>query len=263
MHMDERKPQDGRPRRRRKPAATRQQGDARPVSTAPRPTGTTNTARRRIHWARHGIEFLVIVAGIMVSFLLNEWRKEQQDRREEQRLLGDLLEDLRQDSLHLANEVDALLMILDFSNRLDRHAQDPIPADSIHTNLGPSLAYSRIPLRQVTYRTMVGSGGTGLVRDPDLMRDLLLLYEQDYFMFAELSEIDKRASLERMIPYVEKHLDIRHPDPKDFDAMTAETQWKNHLYMSMYFKSELVHYMRTLSEKVHAIMQRVDQRMAP
>jgi hypothetical protein len=242
--MDERKQHEGSHRRRRQPATTRAPKAQRvEPSAARRPQ---RPAARHIHWARHGIEFLVIVAGIMVSFLLNEWRQERQDRREEQRLLGDLLEDLRQDSLHLANEVDMLLMILDFSGRLERHAENRIPTDSIHSILGPSLAYSRIPLRQVTYRTMIGSGGTALVRDPELMRDLLLLYEQDYFMFAELSEIDKRTSMERMLPYVEKRIDIRSPDPKDFETMTADTEWKNHLYMSMYFKSTLVQYMRTL-----------------
>ena len=256
----ERKDRPDGPRRRRKPAAVRRTTEERTPPTSTRPS---QRPTRRIHWARHGIEFLVIVAGIMVSFLLNEWRQERQDRREEQRLLGDLLEDLRQDSLHLANEVDMLLMILDFSGRLERHAENRIPTDSIHSILGPSLAYSRIPLRQVTYRTMIGSGGTALVRDPELMRDLLLLYEQDYFMFAELSEIDKRTSMERMIPYVEKRIDLRSPDPKDFETMTADTEWKNHLYMSMYFKSTLVQYMRTLGEKVHTIMERVEERIEP
>ncbi len=245
-------------RRRRKPAATRQESVQRSVTEVPRRPARDRPARRHIHWARHGIEFLVIVAGIMVSFLLNEWRKEMQDRRTEQQLLGDLITDLRQDSLNLAREINEMQWIVGLTERLSRHVDEPIPADSITDVLGPSMSYSRIPFQLVTYHAMRSSGTLSLLQDRDLVRDLMMLYEQDYFKIQEMSDIDKRFSLDRIFPFADARVLLIAPEMEAMDRMARETEWRNLLFSSLFFKGILIDAMQEQLGTIDRLLRRIE-----
>jgi len=260
---NEKSPRPDRSRRRRKPSPGRTPSAERADRSGPSPSSKPSPSNRRIHWQRHALEFFVIVAGIMVSFLLNDWRQERQDRRDEQRLLNDLLVDLRQDSLNLANEIAETMGILSRLERLARHAEQPIPQDSIPGILGPTLSYSRIPFQQVTYHAMRATGGMALIRDQDLLRDLLLLYEQQYFMLQELSDLDKRYALERIFPYVDSRIVVFQGDSEALDRMAQETEWKNLLFISNFFKGENLAIMRRQGEMVNGLMRRIEQGITP
>lgn len=250
-------------RRRRKPAATRQQDVKRSEAAAPRGPSRERPARRRIHWARHAVEFFVIVAGIMVSFLLNEWRQEVKDRRTEQALLRDLLTDLRQDSLTLTKEIEEIEQVTRYAQRLIDHAEVVIPRDSIGRMLALSLSYSRMPLQRVTYQAMRSTGHTSLMRDRELLYDVLKLYEQDYFMIDEICDIDKRFVVDRMFPFVDTRVDIMDPDLDALKAMFSTVQWRNLIQSSRYFKQYLIQMMRSERDTVDGLMRRIEEQLTP
>lgn len=205
----------------------------------------------------------MIVTGIMVSFLLNEWRQEVKDRGTEQALLRDLLTDLRQDSVTLANEITEIDQVMRYSQRLIEHAEVALPPDSVGRMLASCLSYSRIPLQRVTYQAMRSTGSTGLLRDRELLHDVLKLYEQDYFMIDEICDIDKRFVVDRMFPYVDARVDILDPDMDVLRSMFRDVQWRNLIQSSRYFKQYLIQMMRSELEAVDDLIRRIEGQVTP
>lgn len=259
--MDERKPREGHQRRRRKPVPGWRADDDRPSGASERQRPRTAPVRR-IHWSRHGIEFLVIIAGIMVSFLLNEWRQERMDRREERRLLEDLKVDLRQDSVLMADELRQVEEVLDLGRRLFEHPTRPLPLDSVTHHLSPAISYIAIPFHQASYMSMRYTRSASLIQDRELLRDLVELHESRYFMMREIFGIDRSQVLERLFPITERHVMITEATPADLDRMMADPEWRNLTIHSLMFKRQIADMF--LEELAHgdSLMRRIEAALA-
>ncbi len=222
-----------------------------------------STARRRgpKMWYRYVLELLVIIVGIMVSFLLNEWRQSIRDRDKEQRLLHDLHADLRQDSIAIQDELADLERIMHSSQRLHAHPVRNVPLDSVVAVLGPVLSYSIIPFHQVTYREMLATGDAELLRDDQLLRDIMELYERHYFMIRELGEIDERIVLDRMFPVSNRTVLFEQPDTASMNTLMRDVEWRNLLNLSMFFKSRIIEDLKEQLDRIDRIMRRIEKEM--
>ncbi|MBX2980770.1 MAG: hypothetical protein KF905_15900 [Flavobacteriales bacterium] len=216
---------------------------------------------RRIQWSKHGIEFLVIVFGIMVSFLLNEWRQERNERIQEQRLLADLRDDLRNDSAAFAQEMRDLELILSSIARLKQHSETPIPADSVLRFLGPPLSYVGISAQDVTYQAMKSTGSVALVRDKDLLRDIFSLYGYRYFMLREAADIDKRMVLDHMLPLVNERFLLRTADGAVMDRLMADTNWQNLIDFSEFHKTRILELLRKEQAHIELLITRIGHQL--
>lgn len=258
----ERKDRPDGPRRRRKPASVRRMDDVRPREAKERQQPRITPARR-INWGRYGIEFLVIVAGIMVSFLLNEWRQERSDRLEERRLLMDLLDDIRQDSLIMALEVEELGSTLQLGKRLLAHQTNRVHPDSVLAHLLPLMSYTAVPFTQVTYHSMRATRTASLIRDRGLLRDILELHESRYFGLREMFNIDRFQVVERMFPVTERHIRLSEADTERLDQLLADPEWRNLAFHGLLFKKKIA---TMLTEEIahgDTLMRRIERQLEP
>lgn len=203
----------------------------------------------------------MIVAGIMVSFLLNEWRQERSERAQEQRLLADLRDDLRNDSAAFAHEIRDLELILSSIARLKKHGETPIPADSVLRFLGPPLSYVGVSTQDVTYQAMKSTGSVALVRDKDLLRDIFSLYGHRYFMLREGGDIDKRMVLDHMLPLVNERFLLRAADVAVMDRLMADTHWQNLIDFSEFHKTRILELLRKEQAHIHELIARIGQQL--
>ena len=54
-----------------------------------------------IRIGKYDIELLILIAGIMISFLLNEWRVSNQQKEEKNRIVNQFIDDLKADTLQI------------------------------------------------------------------------------------------------------------------------------------------------------------------
>ena len=70
----------------------------------------------RYDWPRLIVELFVVVAGISISFALDEWRRDREDRREERRNWEAIRDNLGADSVYLASRLSQLQRMVSDGN---------------------------------------------------------------------------------------------------------------------------------------------------
>ncbi len=64
-------------------------------------TGKTKRQRQKINWLNHFIELVVVVIGITLAFMLNNWREAYVNHRMEEKYLNSFMDDLNFDRVQL------------------------------------------------------------------------------------------------------------------------------------------------------------------
>ncbi len=151
-------------------------------------------------------ELLILVLGISLSFLLNEWRVGQSERNVEQNMLKQFRENLVKDSTNLSNGIEGLKIMLKASNDLlDLEAGDTY-TDSVTINLINILNFSGFYPTDIAYEEMRSLGHSRLIRDKELIGGLIQLYESDYDLVAEWVGADRNFLLNDLLPHMNNHL---------------------------------------------------------
>ena len=89
-------------------------------------------------WYKYLFELIVITAGVMGAFALNNWNDKQIERREEVLLLKNVLDDLKADSIHYEACLQELVLQIEV---VDRLIMDAIDEDSSY--LHPRSSFLR------------------------------------------------------------------------------------------------------------------------
>ena len=160
------------------------------------------TARRE--WPRLVLETLVVVLGITISFLLNEWRTSVRESQVAERTMASLRGDLVADSTYLSRRVGHLeRMVAAYDRLLEEGAGEKLPSDSLDVYMDMLITYVAFPPRDVAYEELKQTGSSRLIQNRGALEKVIGLHENAYARVAEWDEINRRFILERMIPYVD------------------------------------------------------------
>ena len=154
----------------------------------------------RDDWPRLIIELVVVVAGISISFALDEWRRDREDRREERRNWGAIRENLSADSLVLTGRIAQLKGMLRAYDGLMTGG----PADSLDSYMDQSISYVVFTPTQSAYRELQQMAGSRLMRNHALVTAITNAYNREYVRAAEWDQIGRDFVLQRMIPYLDE-----------------------------------------------------------
>ena len=123
-------------------------------------------------------EFLVIVAGVSVGLLADDWRQQQEINREERRFLEDVLMDLEADSLELASVRDWYAGwdqgALQLRPWLDRPS---IPRDTLLAHVSRIAGFITYEPTRAAYERMKASGRMNFLGDRALQAAVASYYE--------------------------------------------------------------------------------------
>jgi len=134
-------------------------------------------AKTQIPWGRIVAEFFVIIAGVTLALLADDWRDFRNDRREENIALQEVLADLRTDATELATQLG--------SQRSDeaaalwalRNLEEDLPGDSVWGMVSSLYFYSAYEQVNSGYKGLRDSGRLSILHDPELKRQIVLYYE--------------------------------------------------------------------------------------
>ena len=153
----------------------------------------------RTDWPRLMIELVVLVAGISISFALEEWRTERENRRTERRALEAIRDNLVADTLQLASASQRITRMLRAYDGLIAGG----PADSLDTYMDLAISYVAFGRTDAALQELRQTGTSRLLRNRALLNDLLDMYSREYMRAAEWDNINRNFILERMIPYLD------------------------------------------------------------
>lgn len=167
-------------------------------------------------------ELLILVLGISLSFLLNEWRIENSERKLEKELLTQFRDNLILDSLSLSAQVKSLDMRMKAAQNLIRIEESTAYNDTTTRNLLWIMNFGSFQPTDITYQEMQSLGNSRLIRNRELLTEMIQLYETDYSRVSEWSETDKVFFMNDILPYMNRELPFARL--YNFGAMTPDKQ---------------------------------------
>ncbi len=148
-------------------------------------------------------EIFVIIIGITLSFLVNEWRENNKIREEEITALETILDNLKTDSVNISNEISVLSQSDTLYDYFLHHVFDKNPRlDSLGRAFEAIFSYSKFTPKLIGYQQLKETGKLNIISDKNLLKDLIELYTATQDLIAEQNFIDKTVSIE----YVGTHL---------------------------------------------------------
>jgi hypothetical protein len=221
----------------------------------------------RDDWPRLAIELAVLVTGITISFALDEWRRDREDRRVERRAWEAIHDDLAADSVYLASRVKQLAHMT--------RAYDGLlaggPADSIDAYMDRAISYVVFTPRLGAYRELQQMAGSRLIRNRELLGELTTCYNREYVLTSEWDGINRDFVLERMIPY----LDTTAPYVEGvgggqtavgmsgvYRALAPRDQFRNLVRTNRLFKQAQLSAYETTLVRVSALRARIARELA-
>lgn len=164
-------------------------------------------------WKKYFFELVVIVVGITISFMVQNWQEARKSRHEEVLMLERIHSDLAEDTLAMRAEIKVLEDIVRYGESLLRSTQIEDMADSLNIFLGYQLQYSVFTKTDIGYQSMGQGRSAQLISNRPLLNKIIRLYALRYKELEEYGDVDKTFMLGEFIPY----FNLRFPFVPDFD----------------------------------------------
>jgi hypothetical protein len=151
-------------------------------------------------------ELIILILGISLSFLLNEWRVNSAEKKMEKELLTQFRDNLILDSLSLSVQVESLEARTKAARHLLAIEENTAYNDTTARNLILMLNFGGFYPTDITYQEMRSLGNSRLIKDKELLQEMIQLYESDYDLVAEWANTDRAFLLNDLMPYVNRTL---------------------------------------------------------
>jgi len=141
-------------------------------------SGKTTNRRQKINWLNHFIELVVVVIGITLAFMLNNWREGYVDHQLEKKYLNSFMDDLnfdrvQLDSLILYNETK----LKDINRLITFLKNKDVENDSVLIVFAQMMMFTPFDPNVTTYQSIKNAGDFGLISDYRLKENLIKYYQ--------------------------------------------------------------------------------------
>lgn len=177
--------------------------------------------KQKINWTNHFIELLVVVIGITIAFMLENWRQNSAYDELEQKYLNSLKSDLMSDKQLLDSTVSYVekqnsilgefVAEIRTGNVIKQKAEEMIPQVLISHGFAP---------KQATYQSITNSGNLDIINDYKLLESLASYYNS----YDELSIKEKILydyQLKFVLPFVYENVDFLSGEIVDKSAING------------------------------------------
>ncbi|EZH73549.1 hypothetical protein ATO12_16560 [Aquimarina atlantica] len=196
-----------------------------------------NTRKKHIDWLNHGLEFIVVIIGILIAFQLNKCSAENQQEKtisihlEQIKKETEINKRFLESALKLGEsnlaKIDTIFVLLNQKEDYNRINQLSIEL------LNLSGAY----FRKNAFQNLVESGDIRFIKNFDTKQKIINLYE--YYKWVEsFDEISRSLYIQDYYPYLKNNFDLVDGKKQDEE-----------IYKSKLFKNILASYSQTSQNK--------------
>lgn len=211
-------------------------------------------------------EVVAIITAITLSFLFDEWRDARQDRRDNRELLTAIADNLKKDTMLLAATIN-------FQDRLlagEAHmltTPDSLQPDSTILGLLAFQTYPTFRKTNVAYLTMVQTGQVRVIENKKLLGEIIDLYQTQYSIIDEWTEIDRRLVLDKTLPFANEHFPyVQNYNyasllgiNKQFTNAIKSDEFRNLLTTDYNFKKTLNLFYTNAQAQVDSLIKKVEK----
>jgi len=146
-------------------------------------------------------ELMILIIGISVSFVLNEYRQQKREEKQEVQLLESFKANLINDSTILSGGVELMTSQIESAQRLILLSKDAPFTDSTALDVVTLLSYIPFNSEDITYQEMKSLGNTYIIQNDALSKEIIGLYERSYENIREWTNIDANHVKDKLITY--------------------------------------------------------------
>ena len=132
------------------------------------------------HWTAFVIELVIVVLGVFIGMQVSNWNDALRDRAREQAYLEGIAADLDESIVSIQKSIDLSKDRMALDELLIKAETDP---DVVRADPGRFLyaitrgGYTHVPaIRAYTFETIKSTGDLNIIRDKQLVRDLMKFY---------------------------------------------------------------------------------------
>lgn len=162
------------------------------------------------------VELVILVLGIMISFMLNEWRLSVKEAKDRVFVLEQFRRDLAADTAVLRQEIRQLEKVDEYCALILRESPK-MPVDSQGHLIGSILNITGPTLSQSAYLEVLQTGRQQVVNNDSLLTRLLHIYNQLYPNIGAWTMVDQKLVLDQLFPFVHEH--FPHASRMHFDEL--------------------------------------------
>lgn len=164
--------------------------------------------KTKTNWKNHFIELIVVVIGITIAFMMENWRQEEASREIEQKYLQSFRDDLQGD----ANTLDSvtvsiqnkIYLLRSFIGDIKKGEVKQDRAEEVISDMLSNLSF--FP-KQATYESIKNSGGMNIISDYELKEAIVSYYSlNNELRLKEKVFFDYLRNF--VFPFVHKNLDF-------------------------------------------------------
>ena len=196
-------------------------------------------------------EIALVVIGILIALQINNWHENNKREIKEIRYLGDLLQDLNQDSLNLSRMIKSF-EIASISKKwleVQFHIEgQPSESSAFHLENQWELNFDFIP-QMTTIEELKSSSNMDLISNNSLRRKLVYLYNQydDLRQKLDLGKVKREEIIDIISQNV---MDVENPTKQEI----------NHLFNDLYFINKIrMNYLNTLQIAITSASENCNQ----
>ena len=212
-------------------------------------------------WKSYLFEMVTIIMGITIPFLLNEWRIQQSNQKQEVQILTDIHENLVTDSLLLTEEIQVLGTCTRSCDKLLTAQSFAELGDSAFFFLAFAQMYSTMPFNDIAYKALEQTGESKLISNKKLLADIITNYEKDYFTIKEYNDIDKQLILTRFIPYIEANIEYDPPIVHSGSEALKATHFRNITRNNQLFKKIQINLYQEQLKKLRLLIGQLEEEL--
>lgn len=224
--------------------------------------------RRNSFWPKYIIELFVIIFGITISFMLQNWQEGKKLLKAEQALLERIYNDLAEDTLALTQELESIEDILDRGAVLLEFSElKTLDPDSINKALLSQLQYSYFFKKDIGYQTIKAGNASNILRNTKLFNQVIRLYATSYRELEEYCTIDKSFVLQELIPYYNHNFpyvennNYVNIDKRKLLSLMGDDRFKNLVKTNLVFKGIILRIQKRTIDDIKQVMESIHEEM--
>jgi hypothetical protein len=221
---------------------------------------------------RFFFEFVTIVTAVLLSFTINAWQLEREDRMVELNLLRQIKSNIELDTAVLHRNIRISKMIIEeYDKVLAIDDLADIRPDSINSQLDLVITYTKFKSVDIGFQEMQQTGTSYLIQNKEVLKQVIKLYTFWYGYVEEWNQIDSDHILHRMIPHMDENFPysewnaydkLLENNPNGLFRCLQDNTFRNLLRTNREFKRSVLMFYETNLEQAAATLQVLDEEIA-
>lgn len=217
-------------------------------------------------------DVFIVVLGVSLSFLLNEWRLGVSAHDDEKEILLQVVEDLKADTAKLKANRKELVEITKSSIKLVEMTRDSVLANAMEAYIATKKLITYVPFEasKVGYFELSAQGKSGKIKDKKLLMRIMELHENGYRRIDELTNTHRDYLVKTIYEYNTRKMPFLMMNESELSVATQEAiangivadEFKHMLFFEIVLKQNIIEAYDTVLEEQEKMIVQINEKLA-